>query len=153
MMFRQVFAVATLAVVTAGCSGGGGSGGASSAAPPNVPGGTPSAGASFAGKPPTGVPTAAINGVHPGTEKASGTDGTWVARTGGAKVALYLYRGAAALNAPRFCSGTIDSAKLLKLTCVDSNRDRTSGHAALGSGGKTLTVSWDGGIKDSFKRK
>ena len=142
-MFRQVFAVATLAVVTAGCSGGGGSGGASSSAPPNA----------AAGKPPTGVPTVAINGVHPGTERASGTDGTWVARTGGAKVALYLYRGAAALNAPRFCSGTIDSAKLLKLTCVDSNRDRVSGHAALGSGGKTLSVSWDGGLKDSFKRK
>ncbi len=33
-------------------------------------------------------------------------DGTWTSAKGSEKVALYLYRGAAALNSPGLCTGT-----------------------------------------------
>ncbi|MCO6008629.1 hypothetical protein NE236_27010 [Actinoallomurus purpureus] len=142
-----------LVVVTAGCSGS-----RHDATPPTVPGAPAASGpASPSGRPsaPGAVPT--MNGVRPGAEKKSAADGTWGARTGGTRVALYLFRGAAALNSPYFCAGTIDGAMRIALTCANGARDRLSGHAALGAGGGTLTVAWDAGrragVTDVFRRE
>ncbi|GAB3964325.1 hypothetical protein GCM10029978_024540 [Actinoallomurus acanthiterrae] len=141
-----------LAVTAAGC-GGSGHGATPTAVPPSAratgPGRTPGTGTASAG---TGA-APAINGVHPGAERKSAADGTWVAGTGNARVALYLFRGAAALNAPYFCTGTVDAAMRIALTCANGARDRTAGRATLGAGGRILTVAWDGGNEDVFQRK
>jgi len=135
---RQWIVVAGLLLVS-GCGGGGSAGTAATG---------PSAGRSAAI--PSGTPSVVLNGVRPGQEKATKIDGRWRATTGGIKVALYLYRGAAAINTPRFCSGTIDATGLVKLACADKNPDRTAGRATLK--GNTLTVTWQGGPTDTFTR-
>ncbi|WP_433175050.1 hypothetical protein [Actinoallomurus sp. CA-150999] len=149
--------VTVLAVTAAGC-GGAGHGATPTAVPPSAlgspatgPGRTP--GTAQAGRAPGIGSAPAVNGVHPGAERKSAADGTWVTGTGNTRVALYLFRGAAALNAPYFCTGTVDAAMRIALTCANGARDRTTGHATLGAGGRILTVAWDGGIEDVFQRK
>lgn len=92
-----------------------------------------------------------LNGVRPGAEKKSSLDGNWTAGSGSRRVALFLYRGAAALNAPAFCTGTIDASGQIKLSCANGSRDRIAGHAVLRSG--TLVVTWTGGPKDVLHRR
>ncbi|MEV0406113.1 hypothetical protein [Actinoallomurus sp. NPDC050550] len=156
MRGRHALAVTALAVTAAGC-GGSGHDATPTAVPPSAratgPGRTPGTGAVPAGRAPVAGSAPAINGVHPGAERKSAADGTWVTGTGNARVALYLFRGAAALNAPYFCTGTVDAAMRIALTCANGARDRTTGHATLGAGGRILTVAWDGGIEDVFQRK
>ncbi|MFD0537962.1 hypothetical protein ACFQY7_33720 [Actinomadura luteofluorescens] len=90
-----------------------------------------------------------LNGVRPGAEKKSQLDGTWTAGSGSRRVALFLYRGAATLNAPGFCTGTVDAQGRIKLSCANGSRDRTDGRAALRSG--KLVVTWTGGPKDVLR--
>ncbi|WP_412516187.1 hypothetical protein K8Z49_34785 [Actinomadura madurae] len=92
-----------------------------------------------------------LNGVRPGAEKKSSLDGNWTAGSGSRRVALFLYRGAAALNAPGFCTGTVDASGKIKLTCANGSRDRLTGHAELRSG--KLVVSWTGGRRDVLHRR
>ncbi|MEO3826798.1 hypothetical protein [Actinomadura sp. B10D3] len=92
-----------------------------------------------------------LNGVRPGAEKKSSLDGNWTAGSGSRRVALFLYRGAAALNAPGFCTGTVDASGRIKLTCANGSRDRLIGHAELRSG--KLVVSWTGGRRDVLHRR
>jgi hypothetical protein len=99
---------------------------------------------------PTRPGAVVTNGVRPGAEKKTALDGTWTSGKGGEKVALYLYRGAAALNSPGFCTGTIDASARIRLTCAKGSRARTSGHAVLRSG--ALVVSWQNGPKDTLHR-
>ncbi len=40
----------------------------------------------------------------------------------------------------------------LDLRCADGNTDRTAGLVTPGADGDTLTVKWDSGIKDSFRK-
>ncbi|GAA4636980.1 hypothetical protein GCM10023196_088990 [Actinoallomurus vinaceus] len=146
-------AVTVLAVAVAGC-GGSGHDATPTAVPPSVQGGHAATGPGRTAGRTQGTGSApTINGVHPGAERKSAADGTWVARSGNTRVALYLFRGAAALNAPYFCTGTVDAAMRIALTCANGARDRTAGRAALGAGARTLTVAWNGGIEDVFRRK
>ncbi|MEU9871161.1 hypothetical protein AB0C87_25355 [Actinomadura sp. NPDC048021] len=92
-----------------------------------------------------------LNGVRPGAEKKSPLDGTWTTGSGSRRVALFLYRGAAALNAPGFCTGTVDAQGRIKLSCANGSRDRLDGRAALRSG--ELVVTWAGGPKDVLHRR
>lgn len=121
-----------LAVPLAGCGG---------------DGGEPSATKAASARPTPPV----MNGVRPGAEKKSSLDGTWTAGSGKKRVALYLYRGAAALNAPGFCTGTVDTSGRIKLTCANGPGDRVSGRAVLHA--DTLVVTWSGGVKDSLRRR
>ncbi|GGT92461.1 hypothetical protein [Actinomadura citrea] len=126
---------ALLAASLAGC---GGSGEPESARP------SPSA--------PTARPTPPLlNGVRPGAEKKSQMDGTWTAGSGSRRVALFLYRGAAALNSPGFCTGTVDAKGRIKLSCANGSRERLDGRAALRSG--KLVVTWTGGPEDVLHRR
>lgn len=101
---------------------------------------------------PTARPTPPVlNGVRPGAEKKSRLDGTWTAGSGSRRVALFLYRGAAALNSPGFCTGTVDAKGRIKLSCANGSRDRLDGRAALRSG--ELVVTWTGGPKDVLHRR
>ncbi|MEV0664531.1 hypothetical protein ACIBI3_26490 [Actinomadura luteofluorescens] len=125
---------ALLAASLAGCSGSG------------EPGSGPSPSA------PTARPTPPVlNGVRPGAEKKSRLDGTWTAGSGSRRVALFLYRGAAALNSPGFCTGTVDAQGRIKLSCANGSRERLDGRAALHSG--KLVVTWTGGPKDVLRRR
>ncbi|MEV3921575.1 hypothetical protein [Actinomadura coerulea] len=116
------------------------------------------AGCSDSGEPesapsaPTARPTPPVlNGVRPGAEKKSRLDGTWTAGSGSRRVALFLYRGAAALNSPGFCTGTVDAKGRIKLSCANGSRDRLDGRAALRSG--RLVVTWTGGPEDVLHRR
>jgi hypothetical protein len=131
---------AVLALLASGCSGSSSDGGAA-----------PSGGGASRSVPlPTRPGAVVTNGVRPGAEKKTALDGTWTSGKGGEKVALYLYRGAAALNSPGFCTGTIDASARIRLTCAKGSRARTSGHAVLRSG--ALVVSWQNGPKDTLHR-
>jgi hypothetical protein len=92
-----------------------------------------------------------MNGVRPGAEKKSPLDGNWTAGSGSDRVALFLYRGAAAMNAPGFCTGTVDASGQIKLTCANGTRDRLTGRAELRSG--KLVVNWTGGRRDVLHRR
>lgn len=81
-------------------------------------------------------------------------DGVWLATRGGTKVQLVLGKGKAALTSTSLCGGsyTDQHGIGLTLTCVDGNKERTSGRGVLASDGKTLTVRWTGGPTDTFSR-
>jgi hypothetical protein len=140
MRLWSVAAGLSLALPAAGCGGSGKAAAPTAAASPSK----------FPSAVPTGSPSVVLNGVRPGREKATRLDGKWAATTSGVKVALYLYRGAAAINKPRFCSGTIDAAGAVRLTCADKDTGRTVGKAVLK--GTTLTVTWSSGPTDHFTR-
>ncbi|MES9543442.1 MULTISPECIES: hypothetical protein [unclassified Actinomadura] len=118
------------------------------------------AGCSDSGEPassrPSASPTARptpplLNGVRPGVEKKSALDGTWTAGSGSQRVALFLFRGAAALNSPGFCTGTVDATGRIKLSCANGSHDRIDGRAVLRSG--KLVITWAGGPKDVLQRR
>lgn len=69
-------------------------------------GAAPSGGASRSGPFPTRPGAVVTNDVRPGEEKKTALDGTWTSAKSGEKIALYLYRGAAAQNSFGFCTGT-----------------------------------------------
>jgi len=120
---------------------------------------SPSAGSSTSGQPATGVtPTGAAPATAststPGGDDANGIEGVWLATQGGTKVQLVLGKGHAGLTSTSLCGGSYTDKKdiALTLTCVDGNKDRTSGHGTLTADGKTLTVQWSGGLTDTFSR-
>ncbi|MFI1094533.1 hypothetical protein [Streptomyces sp. NPDC020917] len=138
---------ATLAL--SGCSSDSGSQGKKS----------PSASASSADQP---APSATTSGAAPATASASATtsgdaqsvEGVWLATDGGTKVQLVLGKGKAGLTSSSLCGGSYSGKNdiALTLTCMDGNKERTSGHGALNADGNTLTVQWTGGPTDTFSR-
>jgi hypothetical protein len=90
----------------------------------------------------------------PGADSSLGIEGVWLATEGSAKVQLVLGKGEAGLTSTSLCGGsyTDTDGVGLKLTCMDGNRDRTTGHGVLAPDGQTLTVKWTGGPTDAFSR-
>ncbi|MEV6796050.1 hypothetical protein AB0M87_29560 [Streptomyces sp. NPDC051320] len=86
-----------------------------------------------------------------GTVKAADVEGSWAAMTGGKSTLMVIQGRSAALLGGTVCSGTVTGTATLSLKCPDGNTDRTTG-SIESADGKTLTVSWNSGIKDTFKK-
>ncbi|MET7858845.1 hypothetical protein ABZS81_16830 [Streptomyces sp. NPDC005318] len=85
---------------------------------------------------------------------ASALEGTWAGLTDGKAVALSVASGKAALVADaHVCSGEVKEMGkvMLVLKCTDGNTDRTMG-SIESNDGKTITVSWDAGGKDTLAK-
>lgn len=97
-------------------------------------------------------PTATATQTTPGDDHS--VEGVWLATQDGTKVQLVLGKGKAGLTSTSLCGGsyTEHGGLSLVLTCMDGNKDRTSGHGVLATDGKTLTVKWTGGLTDTFAR-
>ncbi|MFF7193260.1 MULTISPECIES: hypothetical protein [unclassified Streptomyces] len=150
--------IAAVAVVTALAVSGCGSGGGNEAkkAPPASASasatGTPGTAASMSAEPgASGSPTASS---VVGGDSTQGVEGVWLATQGSTKVQLVLGKGKAGLTSSHLCGGTYtDRDGLgLTLTCMDGDKERTSGRGELTGDGKTLTVRWTGGPTDTFSR-
>jgi hypothetical protein len=163
--------VVAAALMLAGCGSGGKGGGAAqgpSSSPtvtlPPAPS-TPSAGAGNGAD--TGAPTGTPNGTPTGTGSATGADdggastdstqtveGVWLATVDGVKVQLVLAKGKAGLTSTHLCGGsyTDHDGVNLAMTCMDGDKERTSGHGAMAPDGKTLIVQWTDGVTDTFAR-
>jgi hypothetical protein len=114
----------------------------------------------------TAVPTAAPTKVTAPTttpatpsgtstgDPTQGVEGVWLAAQGANKVQLVLGKGQAGLTSTHLCGGTYTDHDgiSLKLTCMDGDKERTSGTGVLAADGKTLTVQWTGGLTDTFSR-
>lgn len=145
-----VAAVAALAL--SGCSSGGDNEGKK----------TPTASTSASGQPtdasgtPTTPSTSGTQSSSPGAtgDPTQGVEGVWIAAQGSAKVQLVLGKGEAGLTSTHLCGGTYTDRDGvgLTLTCMDGDKERTSGRGVLGADGKTLTVQWTGGVTDTFSR-
>jgi hypothetical protein len=100
----------------------------------------------------TGAASASASPTAAGANQGLG--GVWLAMEGTTKVQLVLGKGKAALTSASLCGGTYTEHNGigLILTCMDGNNDRTAGHGDLSRDGKTLTVTWSGGITDTFTR-
>jgi hypothetical protein len=141
-------------------------GGCSSGSGGNDAGKTPSATVTGSGQTSTGgtggnptttttttlSPTATATQTTPGDDHS--VEGVWLATQGGTKIQLVLGKGKAGLTSTSLCGGTYTEHDGLGLdmTCMDGNKDRTSGHGVLAADGKTLTVKWSGGLTDTFSR-
>jgi hypothetical protein len=85
---------------------------------------------------------------------AAALDGTWAGVSGGKAVALSVTAGKAALVADaHVCSGEVKdmSTVMLALRCADGDTARTMG-TVTSNNGKTITVEWDAGGKDTLAR-
>ncbi|MEW2520119.1 hypothetical protein [Actinacidiphila alni] len=152
--------IATVAVVGAltlsGCSGGGDDEGKK--APPTT-GASASGGPNAASSTSTAPTASGSTTASPGSTDSTGAptegvEGVWLATEGAAKVQLVLGKGKAGLTSTHLCAGTYtdkDGVGLI-LTCMDGDKERTSGHGVLAGDGKTLTVQWTGGPTDTFSR-
>ncbi|WP_143031695.1 hypothetical protein [Actinacidiphila guanduensis] len=107
----------------------------------------------------TGGPTASGSAADADTGGAStdstqSVEGVWLATVDGAKVQLVLGKGKAGLTSTHLCGGayTGTGSIRLTLTCMDGDKERTSGHGVMAPDGKTLTVQWTGGLTDTFSR-
>ncbi|WP_327296107.1 MULTISPECIES: hypothetical protein [unclassified Streptomyces] len=85
--------------------------------------------------------------------KAADIEGSWLAMTGGKSTALVIQGKQAAIAGQHVCTGTVApmGKPMLALKCPDGNNDRTMG-SIESADGKTMTVSWEAGIKDTFKK-
>ncbi|MDX6355041.1 MAG: hypothetical protein QOF98_1944 [Streptomyces sp.] len=99
------------------------------------------------------------SGTDTATSTASGDStqdvgGVWLATEDGDKVQLVLGKGTAGLTSTSLCGGSYTEKDDvdLTLTCVDGNKDRTTGHGVMSADGKTLTVQWTDGPTDVFSR-
>lgn len=147
-----LLAVATAAVLTlSGCSSDSGSEGKKQSTPTtttSAPRSSPTASPTGVGD--TGQATPDQNGGDP----TQSVGGVWLATHDGTRVQLVLGKGKAALTSTSLCGGsyTDQDGVGLTLTCMDGNKDRTTGHGVLAADGKTLTVEWSGGLTDTFTR-
>jgi hypothetical protein len=112
---------------------------------------------------PSGTAGSAASSTASGTATATSTasgdstqdvGGVWLATEAGDKVQLVLGKGTAGLTSTSLCGGsyTEKDGVDLTLTCVDGNKDRTTGHGVMSADGKTLTVQWTDGPTDIFSR-
>ncbi len=104
----------------------------------------------------TSVPTASGSADSGGTATQSTrtVEGIWLATQDGSKVQLVLGKGKAGLTSTHLCGGayTGKNSIVIVLTCMDGDKERTSGHGSMAADGKTLTVQWTGGTTDTFSR-
>lgn len=96
----------------------------------------------------------------PGPVKASGTmgmDGTWVSDAGADYVSFGVTNSSVLMITPRTCGGSVDnngSSVVVRFDrCTDGNADRASGQATLSDDGTTLSVTWQSGTQETFKRQ
>ncbi|WP_250305484.1 hypothetical protein [Streptomyces sp. A 4/2] len=101
------------------------------------------------------APSASSGGAGSGDSgaKSAEFEGSWLATTDGKSTALVIQGKQAAIAGQHVCTGTVaDMGKpMLSLTCPDGNTDRTMG-SIESADGRTMTVSWDAGLKDTFKK-
>jgi hypothetical protein len=154
-----VAAVAVAAGLALGaCSSGSGGNDAEKTPTPGVTGSGPASATVSGSTPaatavsPTASATATATSTVPGDDHS--VEGVWLATQGGTKVQLVLGKGKAGLTSTSLCGGsyTDHNGLGLDLTCMDGNKERTSGHGVLAADGKTLTVTWTGGLTDTFAR-
>lgn len=90
----------------------------------------------------------------PSGDSTQDVGGVWLATEDGSKVQLVLGKGTAGLTSTSLCGGsyTEKDGVDLTLTCVDGNKDRTTGHGVMSADGKILTVQWTDGPTDVFSR-
>ena len=149
--------VAAAALMLSGCSGGGDQAAkqptANVTATAKQPSTTAAATATSAG-PSSGTASATATGGGETTDSTQSVEGIWLAMEDGAKVQLVLGKGKAGLTSAHLCGGgyTEHSGVDIVLTCMDGDKERTSGHGLLAPDGKTLTVQWTGGPTDTFTR-
>jgi len=88
------------------------------------------------------------------TDSTRSVEGIWLAMEDGNKVQLVLGKGKAGLTSTHLCGGgyTEHDGVSIVLTCMDGDKERTSGHGVLGADGKTLIVKWSNGPTDTFSR-
>jgi hypothetical protein len=155
-------AVAVAAVLTlSGCSGDSDDNGTeqpSAGTSASAAGGQHSATASPSGTP-TDSASASASGSATPSSTASGDEtksaaGVWLSTQGGAKVQLVLGEGKAGLTSTHLCGGTYTGQDTINLTmtCMDGDRERTTGQGELAADGKTLVVEWKDGPTDTFSR-
>ncbi|GAA2943282.1 hypothetical protein [Streptomyces enissocaesilis] len=89
-----------------------------------------------------------------GAGASADVTGSWIATTDGKVVALIVQGSDAAVAGEHVCSGKVnkEDTVTLDLRCGDGNTDRTAGLVTPGADGGTLTVKWDSGLKDSFRK-
>lgn len=144
--------IASVAVVAALALSGCGSGDDGKEQP------TPSPTASVRQPSPTSSPSEAVvattSAPSANDDPAQSAEGVWLAVHGSTKVQLALGKGKAALTSTHLCGGsyTDQDGIGLFLTCMDGDKERTSGRGDLAADGKTLTVRWAGGLTDTFSR-
>ncbi|MFE2374822.1 hypothetical protein [Streptomyces sp. NPDC059398] len=101
------------------------------------------------------APSASTGGTGGGGAgaKAAGMEGSWLAMTDGKSTALVIQGKQAAIAGQHVCTGVVaDMGKpMLTLKCPDGNNDRTMGTIESADGG-IMKVSWEAGIKDTFRR-
>ncbi|MES4904470.1 MULTISPECIES: hypothetical protein [unclassified Streptomyces] len=81
--------------------------------------------------------------------------GAYVAKADGEALILSIKGKTAALVAGKHtCTGEYADMgnKMLMLKCADGNTDRTMGSVKASADGKTLSVSWDAGMNDTFTK-
>ncbi|MBY8876677.1 hypothetical protein [Actinacidiphila acidipaludis] len=137
-------AAVAAALTLSGCSS---DSGGQSAKSPSA--GAPATGSTPSSAAPATAPTSTASG-----DTSHGIEGVWLATQDGTKVQLVLGKGHAGLTSTSLCGGsyTDKNGIGLTLTCMDGNKQRTSGHGTLASDGNTLTVQWSGGLTDTFSR-
>lgn len=88
------------------------------------------------------------------TDSTQTVEGVWLATVDGVKVQLVLGKGKAALTSDHLCGGSFTDRDgvHLTMTCMDGDKERTSGHGVMAADGKTLTVQWTDGPTDTFTR-
>ncbi|MFF2896682.1 hypothetical protein [Streptomyces sp. NPDC057966] len=108
---------------------------------------------------PSGSTASDQPGGSSGDDSGSGTnaaslEGGWAGRTGGKAIVLSVASGKAALVTEQHaCTGTVQDVGKVTLTlkCVDGGDDRTAG-TVESNDGKTLVVSWSGGVQDTLAK-
>jgi hypothetical protein len=153
-------AVVAAALMLTGCSGGSSTdakkeptASRTASLPP-----APSASAAGSSTPSTtGSATASADGDDVGgasTDSTQTVEGVWLATVDGVKVQLVLGKGKAALTSDHLCGGsyTDKGGVRLTMTCMDGDKERTSGQGEMAADGKTLTVQWKNGQTDTFTR-
>lgn len=83
--------------------------------------------------------------------KPGDPNGAWMTTVEGNSLHLQITAGQAALVGEHTCAGTFKQ-NTLNLTCPDGNTDRVLGKVTVPSGSKTLKVSWDAGLEESFTK-
>lgn len=108
---------------------------------------------------PSGSTASDQPGGSSGDDSGSGTnaaalEGGWAGKTGGKAVVLSVASGKAVLVTEQHaCTGTVQDADKVTLTlkCVDGGDDRTAG-TVESNDGKTVVVSWAGGVQDTLAK-
>lgn len=143
------------ALALSGCGSGGGNKGKKAPPASTSATGQPSAAAGVSADPSaSGSSTASPGATGPTSDSTQGVEGVWLAAQGSAKIQLVLGKGKAGLTSTHLCGGTYTARDGLglTLTCMDGDKERTSGHGVLAGDGKTLTVQWADGLTDTFSR-